>query len=112
LSEGTIHAALKRLLFRTPRTSPQWGNTDIGQRGSSGHLAAVLTGKWREDFVLTRNIGNEWLAAGASALLEVPSAILPETANFLLNPLHPDSQHVRVLWHEVSPYDRRLFKGR
>jgi RES domain-containing protein len=74
--------------------------------------AALLAQNWRDDSTITRNVGDEWLAAGKSALLEVPSAILPETVNFLLNPLHPDAAKVRVLWHEAYPYDRRLFKGR
>jgi RES domain-containing protein len=71
-----------------------------------------LAGDWREDLVLTRNTGDEWLKAGVSALFEVPSAILPETVNFLLNPLHQDARDVSVLQREAYPYDRRLFKQR
>ena len=44
---------------------------------------------------------------------EVPSAILPDTYNLPLNPLHPNAQRVRVLSHETYAYDRsRLFKSR
>jgi len=70
-----------------------------------------LPENWREDLVLTRSIGDEWLAAGQSALLEVPSAILPETFNLLLNPRHSDAQRIAVLWHQPFAYDRRFFKG-
>jgi RES domain-containing protein len=65
---------------------------------------------WRDDLAATRSLGDEWLRAGKSALLEVPSAILPETFNLLLNPRHPDGGKVAVLWHQPFPYDRRIFK--
>jgi RES domain-containing protein len=73
---------------------------------------ATFAQNWREDSIATRSLGDEWLEAGKSALLEVPSAILPETVNVLLNPLHPDAPKVRVVRHEAYPYDWRLFKGR
>jgi RES domain-containing protein len=65
---------------------------------------------WESDEVVTRSRGDEWLAAGESALLEVPSAIVPETFNVLLNPSHRDAARVKVLWHKRYPYDRRLFR--
>jgi RES domain-containing protein len=71
---------------------------------------ASLPDNWRDDLMLTRSTGDEWLIAGQSALLEVPSAVLPETFNLLLNPRHPDAQRVTVLWHQPFPYDRRFFK--
>jgi RES domain-containing protein len=74
--------------------------------------ATGIQQNWRENTFTTRSLGDEWLLAGKSALLEVPSAILPETVNVLLNPLHPEAPMVRVLWHEAYPYDRGLFKGR
>jgi RES domain-containing protein len=74
--------------------------------------AESLPRSWREDLELTRSQGDEWLAGAQSALLEVPSAVLPETFNVLLNPNHPDAQRVAVLWHEPFPYDRRFFKVR
>jgi RES domain-containing protein len=72
--------------------------------------ASSMPDNWRDNLTLTRNLGDEWLIAGSSALLEVPSAILPETFNLLLNPRHPDAQRVSVLWHQPFPYDRRFFK--
>ena len=74
--------------------------------------AASLPNNWRHDLVLTRSLGDEWLTARQSALLEVPSAILPETFNLLLNPRHPDAQRITVIWHQPFPYDRRFFKGK
>jgi RES domain-containing protein len=72
--------------------------------------AASLPNNWRDDLMLTRSKGDEWLIADQSALLEVPSAILPETFNLLLNPRHPDAERITILWHQPFPYDRRFFK--
>jgi RES domain-containing protein len=72
--------------------------------------AASLPNNWRDDLMLTRRKGDEWLIADESALLEVPSAILPETFNLLLNPRHPDAERITILWHQPFPYDRRFFK--
>src|ERR1700752_5337044 len=51
----------------------------------------LLHGNWIEDQIAPRTVGDEWLASGSSALLRVPSAIVPETFNTLLNPEHPDA---------------------
>ena len=53
--------------------------------------------------------GEAWLLAKASALLVVPSVVVPEESNVLINPLHADAARVvaTVLrkWH----YDPRYF---
>lgn len=40
--------------------------------------------------------GQAWCRAGATALLEVPSVLVPEEANLLINPRHPDSARLRA----------------
>jgi RES domain-containing protein len=74
-------------------------------------LASLPEG-WAGDLAISRSRGDEWLAGGESALLEVPSAILPDTFNMLLNPRHPDAGRVRVVGQRAYPYDRRFFKVR
>ena len=39
---------------------------------------------------LTRAIGDQWLAAEPSAVLQVPSAVVSGESNFIVNPNHPD----------------------
>jgi len=68
--------------------------------------------EWSQDFRITRAAGDNWLKSAASALLEVPSVIVPETSNWLLNPLHPDAARLSVVWHRRFPYDGRLFRPR
>lgn len=69
-----------------------------------------LPANWRADLVHTRTVGDEWLASGSTALLKVPSSIVPETWNFLLNPHHADAARIRIVWHREYPWDRRLFE--
>jgi RES domain-containing protein len=73
---------------------------------------ASLPESWADDLTISRSRGDEWLAAGESALLEVPSAILPDTFNVLLNPHHADAGRIAVVWRRAYPYDRRFFRVR
>ncbi len=72
--------------------------------------ASVLPPNWVDKFIASRTIGDEWLASRKTALLRVPSAVMPETSNVLLNPEHPEASQVRVCWHRRYPWDRRLFE--
>lgn len=71
---------------------------------------APVPSGWATNEQVTRKIGTEWLAKRETALLRVPSAIVPETFNMLLNPLHPNAEQFRVLWHRRYPWDSRLLK--
>jgi RES domain-containing protein len=53
--------------------------------------------------------GGAWLAAGRTALLRVPSAVVPREANYLVNPAHPDATRLRVGATEPLEWDARLF---
>lgn len=58
--------------------------------------------------IVSRNEGSAWLKAGASALLAVPSVIIDEEDNILINPAHTDS--VRIVASKVRRfvYDHRV----
>jgi RES domain-containing protein len=63
---------------------------------------------WRTRLEITRDLGAEWLRAKESVLLRVPSAIVPETANLLFNPIHPDAARFRMEEAFTYPFDIRL----
>ena len=63
---------------------------------------------WRLDVERTRKAGDEWLASRRSALLFVPSVLVPATWNVLLNPLHADAEQVKLLHSHWHPLDARL----
>ena len=52
--------------------------------------------------------GNRWLADATSALLCVPSVIVPEECNILVNPLHSDTASINVAKRRHWHYDGRL----
>lgn len=63
---------------------------------------------WRDRTEVTRELGTAWLETGKSVLLRVPSALVPETANFLFNPLHADAARFRIAETFTYPFDVRL----
>jgi RES domain-containing protein len=71
---------------------------------------ADLPKNWVEDVIVTRTIGDEWLASNETALLRVPSVIAPESFNVLLNPMHPEAARVVVVAYREYPWDRRLLE--
>jgi RES domain-containing protein len=65
---------------------------------------------WPNRIDVTRAFSDDWLTRGSAALLTVPSAIVPETFNVLLNPVHPDATHVAILGTGEHAIDPRLLK--
>jgi RES domain-containing protein len=65
---------------------------------------------WRKRSALTRAAGDKWLEESASALLSVPSAIVPHTQNYLINPIHRDAKLFKIHSHGNFPFDFRLFQ--
>jgi RES domain-containing protein len=63
---------------------------------------------WQTRFEISRSLGTEWLRKRAAVLLRLPSAIVPETTNFLFNPLHPDAGLFKITEALEYPLDRRI----
>jgi RES domain-containing protein len=53
-------------------------------------------------------IGTDWIKSKASALLIVPSVIIPEEFNILINPEHPESAGITAVKVRKWLYDPRL----
>jgi RES domain-containing protein len=66
--------------------------------------------EWREDQEMTRRIGDAWLASLETPLARVPSAIMPHTWNYLLNPEHPDAKQAQITEVIKERFDNRLFR--
>jgi RES domain-containing protein len=64
---------------------------------------------WRMRAQATRRMGDDWLSAAESALLEVPSALVPETWNVLINPAHAEAGAIRIERILRPDLDRRLW---
>lgn len=65
---------------------------------------------WREKQGITQRIGGQWLHMGETPLARVPSAIVPRTWNFLLNPEHPHADRAKVESIIRERFDKRLFR--
>lgn len=54
-------------------------------------------------------IGHRWVHERRSAVLQVPSAIVPEEPNFLIHPGHPDAARIEPGSPRPFQFDPRLF---
>jgi RES domain-containing protein len=63
---------------------------------------------WRTTPAATRKLGDEWLRSNRTALARVPSAIVPDTWNVLLNPRHADATQIKIVRTVRAEYDLRL----
>ena len=70
--------------------------------------APTLPVDWQHDVNATRTIGSDWLRSNQSLLMRVPSAIIDQTSNFLVNPAHSDIATVTVAYQEAFVFDARL----
>jgi RES domain-containing protein len=55
-----------------------------------------------------KQIGNKFLQENKHLLLKVPSAIIKEEYNYLMNPLHSQSAAVKILSNQPFYFDQRL----
>jgi RES domain-containing protein len=53
-------------------------------------------------------IGDRWVKDKPSAVLKVPSVVVPEEYNYLLNPYHPDFDKITIGTPIVYRFDPRL----
>jgi RES domain-containing protein len=53
--------------------------------------------------------GGAWAASLRTALLRVPSVLVPREANYVINPYHPDAAQIVVGAPEALEWDARLF---
>lgn len=58
----------------------------------------------------TRDIGTRWSDEERSAALSVPSAVLPVSRNYLINPFHPDFHDLKHGEPVSFSWDARLFQ--
>jgi RES domain-containing protein len=69
-----------------------------------------LPADWPDKLDVTRAIGDQWLESRSTALLQVPSVVVPETFNVLVNPTHSDAVRFVVAWISEHAIDARLLK--
>ena len=71
----------------------------------------TLPPTWVATLRVSRSIGDDWLRNSNSAVLSVPSAIVPKERNYLLNPKHADFPKIQTQPSEPFVFDERLWLG-
>jgi RES domain-containing protein len=72
--------------------------------------ANSLKDKWYLDFEYAQYIGTNFLQSGKEAILKMPSAIVKEEYNFLVNPIHADFKKITIKESSLFDLDIRLLK--
>jgi len=79
----------------------------------SAEMALVSTKKlktnWQNDQMYTRFMGSEFLKNKQSLLLKVPSAVISEESNYIINPLHANFNKIQIIKSFPFKFDKRLF---
>ena len=73
--------------------------------------ATDLPENWRDesDFSVNHQFMSGWLAQPDVLAVGVPSAVVPDSVNYLLHPLHPAYHRVTLLRTSAFPVDPRLW---
>ena len=73
---------------------------------------ADLPPDWRRNSAAPAQTGSRWIETGSSAVLKVPSVIVPREWNYLISPLHP--AFPAIMAHPPLPveFDPRLWENR
>ncbi len=56
-------------------------------------------------------LGSKWLNHRTSLLLQVPSSIIPDEKNYLINPNHQDFDLVKVIDRQQFSFDKRMLRN-
>lgn len=70
---------------------------------------AARVADWRRAPDGTRKLTRAWFDERRTALLRVPSVIVPAAFNYLLNPLHLEAARVAIVARQRAELDARLF---
>ncbi len=65
---------------------------------------------WKEfnRMPFTQALGERWISENRSAIMQVPSSIVEEEVNYLINPKHPDFNFVKLIKIDPFVFDKRI----
>lgn len=71
-----------------------------------------LPSNWRQEppSQEAQDFGTAWLNERGSAVLMLPSVLIPRENNFMLNPAHADFGKIRISIQEPFSFDSRMWK--
>lgn len=62
----------------------------------------------RPPILETQYIGDDFVKGNFAAVLKVPSCIIPQEHNYLINPNHPDASRIKVITTRPLVFDPRM----
>lgn len=68
-----------------------------------------MKNNWTDDEAYTRFMGDAFIRSGKTLLMKVPSAVVTEEFNYLVNPLHEDFKKIKIVKTKAFRPDKRLF---
>lgn len=103
-------AALESLVHLNPPVIFKYVAIPVEFDDALVEKAVSLPPDWNDDPPppATKKIGDLWVALARSAILELPSVIIPDEPNYLINPGHPDFKKVFIGNPELFSFDPRL----
>jgi RES domain-containing protein len=111
---GSVSLATLELLVHLDNTSvlPSFSICPVDFDDSLVELLdpANLPPDWNQSPPPTslRTIGDDWISRGSSVALRVPSAVIENENNYLINPAHTDFKKLVIGSMEASKLDSRL----
>lgn len=58
--------------------------------------------------VVTQTIGDDFVESAEAAVLKVPSSIVPQEFNYLINPNHTDFKKIKIITNYKMSFDNRF----
>ena len=113
LASSRALAALEMLVHLTPKTkSVRFSFVEVNLSSLSIEKITTLPVGWDETLPsgVTREAGTEWLRSKRSAVLQVPSVLIQEEPNYILNPSHPECEDLFPVSARDFFFDPRLKK--
>lgn len=93
---------MNRFLVRIDVPDDVWNMRQV-----LSHVDAPLGWQAEPAGKVSLDYGDKWLSDNACALLQVPSVIVPEECNVLINPLHTDAASIKARKVRQFQYDAR-----
>lgn len=97
---------LEKLAHIDPATLP--GDLLLGRFAGEPSVESVTEPLDVGELAACRARGERFLEAGRACALRVPSVVLPEESNYLVNAVHPDAVKIHLVSERSFFFDERL----
>ncbi|MEJ7627065.1 MAG: RES family NAD+ phosphorylase [Ferruginibacter sp.] len=64
---------------------------------------------WKADVGYTQFIGSEFIRSNKALVMKLPSAIVDEEHNFIINTVHPGFKKIKITSSKKFSFDKRLY---